>query len=40
VILRYSNGYPLAISTTGNPTVTTTGGYNTYTWTSSGSITF
>jgi hypothetical protein len=29
-----------AVATTGSPTVTTGGGYNTYIWTSSGSITF
>jgi hypothetical protein len=29
-----------AASTTGSPTVTSGGGYNTYKWTSSGSITF
>jgi hypothetical protein len=39
VILRYSSGYPLATSTTGSPTVATSGGHNIYTWTSSGSIT-
>ena len=40
VIIRYPSTFSLASSTTGNPTVTTTGGYNIYTWTSSGSITF
>ena len=40
VIIRYPSSFSLATSTTGNPTVTTTGGYNIYTWTSSGSITF
>lgn len=40
VIIRYSNTYDAAASTTGSPTVTNTGGYRIYQWTSSGSITF
>jgi hypothetical protein len=40
VILRYPSGFSLATSTTGSPSVSITGGYNIYTWTSSGSITF
>jgi hypothetical protein len=40
VIIRYSDIYPTAISTTGSPTVANTGGYRIYTWTSSGTITF
>jgi hypothetical protein len=40
VIIRYASTYPLAASTTGSPTVAIAGGYNIYTWTSSGSITF
>jgi hypothetical protein len=31
---------PAAASTTGSPTITTSGGYRYYTFTSSGSITF
>ena len=40
VILRYSNSYPAATSTTGSPTVTDSGGYRIYQFTSSGTITF
>ena len=40
VVIRYPDTYALAASTFGNPTVTTTGGYRIYTYTSSGSITF
>lgn len=40
VIVRYSNLYSDATSTTGSPTYTNTGGYKTYKFTSSGSITF
>jgi hypothetical protein len=39
-IIRYSSSVPAATSTTGSPTITNTGGYRTYTWTTSGSITF
>jgi len=40
VIFRYPNNLANAASTTGSPTLTVSGGYKTYTFTSSGSITF
>jgi hypothetical protein len=40
VVIRYADSYSDASSTTGSPTLTVTGGYKIYTWTSSGSITF
>jgi hypothetical protein len=40
VIIRYADSYPAATSTTGSPTVTVAGGFRTYRFTSSGSITF
>lgn len=38
--IRYSDIFPAAAATTGSPTYTVSGGYRTYRWTGSGSITF
>jgi len=40
VILRYSDASPAATAITGSPTITVSGGYRHYDFTSSGSITF
>jgi hypothetical protein len=40
VIVRYADTYTAAASSTGSPTITTSGGYRYYTWTGNGSITF
>lgn len=40
VIIRYPDTYTAAISTTGNPTITVSGGYRVYKFTSSGTIVF
>lgn len=40
VIIRYTDNYSIPSATTGSPTVTVSGGYRTYKFTSSGSITF
>ena len=39
-IIRYPDSYAAASATTGSPTITVSGGYRTYVWTSSGSISF
>ena len=40
VVLRYSDTFPPAASTTGSPNITVVGGYRVYKFTQSGSITF
>jgi hypothetical protein len=40
VIIRYSNSFADAASTTGSPSYSNTGGYKIYRWTANGSITF
>ena len=40
VVLRYADTFAAASATTGSPTVTVSGGYRTYDFTGSGSITF
>jgi hypothetical protein len=40
VVIRYLNTFSNAVSTTGSPSFTNTGGYKIYQWTGSGSITF
>jgi len=40
IVLRYGDSFPAPAATTGNPTVTVSGGYRYYDFTSSGSITF
>ena len=40
VVMRYPDSYPAATATTGSPTITLAGGWRTYIFTSSGTITF
>jgi hypothetical protein len=40
VIIRYPDIFAAPTATTGSPTVTVSGGFRIYRWTSSGSITF
>jgi hypothetical protein len=39
-MIQYADSFDAAVATTGSPAYTVSGGYRTYKWTSSGSITF
>jgi hypothetical protein len=40
VIVRYPDTFAAAVSTTGSPSISSSGGFRIYVWTGNGSITF